>query len=745
MERYYNGTLTDSGITSVVSVGNVCPDDFQTTNTAPLNGVGNYPEDYELLCERVRLAKHPDMCPRFGNPIYPTSGVKRQEEVDYVDPRNLLSFRRFYDSDRGGFVHVFQKDFLIPVPGVTSSGDALYRSIYNYADNQWQLFPVNAPRLNVLGTTATLFDESGVQYAFDWNGTFGAPQRTFNKDRLGIDVGGGYWIRQSRDSRFIVLNADGSFAAIVHADGRKAQAHYSTEPMTGVAPGAGYLLSVTDDFARAIGFSYEPDGRLKELRLPDGSVISYDHEIAPATSIWPLARVRKPLQVTFPDGASKQYLWNESDYMTGSARIRDALTGIRDELGVRYATFRYRDGKAVQTEHARGVDAFGITDGRYAGSGAVSLVTPLGTTRSLNYAVVGGFSRLVGTSQPAGSGCVASSRAISYDANGNKASEDDFNGRRACFGNDLSRNLEVTRVEGLSANATCASYLGAGATLPSGVRKTSTEWHPDWRLETRVAEPGRLTTSIYNGQPDPFNGNAVASCAPASALLPDGKPIAVLCKRVEQASTDTDGHLGFSASLQPGAPNRTTTWTYNQYGQVLTENGPRTDVNDTTTYTYYSDTSFTGEGAAAQGHFTGDLQSVTNAAGKVTQYTQYNKHGQVLESVDPNGVVTNNTYDLRQRLLSTTVGGQTTTYQYDPVGQLKKVTLPDQSWIGYDYDDAHRQVAVYDNHGNRTDYTLDNAGNRTGETTKDPSGALKRQLSRSIDALGRVQQTTGRE
>jgi YD repeat-containing protein len=260
-----------------------------------------------------------------------------------------------------------------------------------------------------------------------------------------------------------------------------------------------------------------------------------------------------------------------------------------------------------------------------------------------------------------------------------------------------------------------------------------------------VAEPGRITTSVYNGQPDPFNGNALASCAPTAALLPDGKPIAVLCKQVEQATTDTDGHLGFSAALQGGVANRTSSWTYNQYGQVLTEDGPRTDVSDVTTYTYYSDTSFTGSGAAAEGHYPGDLQSMTNAASKVTNYGKYNKHGQLLESTDPNGVLTVNTYDLRQRLLSTTVGGQTTSYSYDPAGQLKKVTLPDTSWVGYDYDDAHRQIAVYDNKGNRTDYVLDNAGNRTGENTKDPSGNLKRQLSRSIDALGRVQQTTGRE
>ena len=140
-----------------------------------------------------------------------------------------------------------------------------------------------------------------------------------------------------------------------------------------------------------------------------------------------------------------------------------------------------------------------------------------------------------------------------------------------------------------------------------------------------------------------------------------------------------------------------------------------------------------------------DLQSVVNALGKTTQYTKYNKHGQVLEMVDPNGVLSVNTYDLRQRLLSTSVGGQSISYSYDAVGQLTRVTQPDASYIGYEYDDAHRQKAVYDNRGNRIEYTLDNTGTRIAENVKDPAGALRRTLSRSIDALGRVQQTTGRE
>jgi YD repeat-containing protein len=151
---------------------------------------------------------------------------------------------------------------------------------------------------------------------------------------------------------------------------------------------------------------------------------------------------------------------------------------------------------------------------------------------------------------------------------------------------------------------------------------------------------------------------------------------------------------------------------------------------------------------AAIGHMAGDLQSITNAAGHVTQYTQYDRAGRVRQMIDPKGVVTDTTYTPRGWISSTTVtppGGaaRTTTYSYDNAGQLTGVVMPDASTLAYSYDAAHRLTGVTDAKGNTVTYTLDNMGNRVGEQVKDPQGNLQRNITRVYDALNRIQQTTG--
>ena len=583
---------------------------------------------------------------------------------------------------------------------------------------------------------------SGLSVAFTGNGSGIFTPDASSNDRL-LSVPGGYryfdaaaQAVESYDSTGLLLRIDmagGASLVYVHSTGSTPAAD---------APEPGYLLSVTDSAGRSVRFQYDVNGRITNITDPANETVvpSYDG-------------AGNLVQLRWQDGKARKFVYENS-------KLPWALTGIVDEADVRFATITYDpDGRAISSALAGDVDKFSVTytevptvvvtDTHDETAGIVrrsrtwqAPVAPQATVANgnvVNYGVgtVAGRPGIVSKSQPAGAGCAASTQAHTVDANGNAASVDNFNGSRSCYAHDLSRNLETLRVEGLEATVKCSTVVGATAAVPAGARKTSTQWHPDVRLSTKVAVPGTITTSIYNGQPDPFSGNAVASCAPAGATLPDGKPIAVLCKQVVQSTTDTDGHLGFSAALQAGVSNRVSTWTYNNQGRVLTAKGPRTAVNNTTTYTYYTDTT--------ADHTLGDLKTMTNSSGKVTSYDKYNKLGQLLQSTDPNGILTINTYDLRQRLKTSSVGGETTTYTYDDVGQLTKVAQADGSWVGYEYDDAHRQTAVKDNLSNRIDYQLDNSGIQTGQTVKDPTGSLRRNLARVMDALGRAQQASGGE
>jgi YD repeat-containing protein len=117
--------------------------------------------------------------------------------------------------------------------------------------------------------------------------------------------------------------------------------------------------------------------------------------------------------------------------------------------------------------------------------------------------------------------------------------------------------------------------------------------------------------------------------------------------------------------------------------------------------------------------------------------------GQPLTITDPNGVVTTLTYDDRQRLLSRQVGSEATTFSYWPTVLLKRVTLPDSSFVENTYDGAQRLIQVTDSLGNKIVYGLDAQGNRTSETSYDPTNVLARTRSRVINSLNQVWKVIG--
>lgn len=658
-----------------------------------------------------------------GNPVNVATRNKTQVEVDYSATQGVPAFgvARTYQSLRRKFEFAFSGHSLVNLLDSSSSLRGCYLSTANVSQESERVpycFPIFRPigvasSVRVMrpgGRTDTFLDSTLQPSTAQTNGSI-------------VRTPDGFRVTNFQQNTFEEYDGLGRIRAIVAAGGLRSSFSYAAQGD----------VTVESSFGRTLVHRMNDLGNVASVTLPDGSEIKYTYarRFQGAPRNWCTSDACERLvAVEYPDGTTRQYLYDETAKIQSPTARGGLLTGVVDEKDVRFASFFYAGDTPVRTEHAGETNAFAVT---YPTSVRAVVTDPLGGTRTYNFKTVAG---VVDVTSVTGGHCPTCVNTQTLDARGNVASRTDFNNALSCFAYEATRNREAVRVEGLASGASC-TVTGANATLPAGSRKTSTQWHPDWQFQVSVAEPGRRVTSVYNGQPDPFNGNAIASCAPGTALLPDGKPIAVLCKRVEQATTDTNGAAGFNAALQAGVAAREWKWTYNEHGQVLTEDGPRTDVSDVTTYEYHADTT--------TDHTKGDLKKVTNPAGQTTRYTKYNPHGQVLESLDVNNVLTVNTYDLRQRLLSTTVGTQTTGYEYDLAGQLKRVTLPDGSWTGYDHDDAHRLVAVYDHKGNRTDYVLDNAGNRTAESTRDPNGSLKRQLGRTLDALGRVQQTTGRE
>src|SRR5260221_8553421 len=169
----------------------------------------------------------------------------------------------------------------------------------------------------------------------------------------------------------------------------------------------------------------------------------------------------------------------------------------------------------------------------------------------------------------------------------------------------------------------------------------------------------------------------------------------------------------------------------------LTADGRRTDVTDSTSFTYYTTNDVSGK------YRIGDLATSTNAVGHVTQLTEYDGNGRLLKSIDANGLEMILEYWPRgwlktRKLGSAAAGYEITSYDYDAAGQLTKVTQPDASYVQYTYDSAHRLTDIQDGLGNKIHYTLDNMGNRTAEESYDPSVTLVRAHTRVIDGLNRL-------
>jgi RHS repeat-associated protein len=231
--------------------------------------------------------------------------------------------------------------------------------------------------------------------------------------------------------------------------------------------------------------------------------------------------------------------------------------------------------------------------------------------------------------------------------------------------------------------------------------------------------------------------------------VPGGTPVDLqsIKRRNDDGSFATTTYT-YCTSADVAAPNSTCPY----LRQLKSVDGPRTDVTDVTTYTYYPDTDQSGCFSPPAGtcHRKGALWKTMNALGQVTEITRYDGAGRATRIKDINGVFTDMAYDDRGRLLSRKVRGPNdgvetddaiTSYVHDDRGNTTQITQPDGSYLTYDFDGLDRLTSITDRLGNTTQYVLDSEGNRLREDTYDPSMTLTRTLSRSFTRLNQTWKT----
>ncbi len=504
-----------------------------------------------------------------------------------------------------------------------------------------------------------------------------------------------------------------------------------------VAAGTDWLLYRADRVLR-----FNADNRLIEQKLEDGTSLSYVYDTAhrlttithstgrslvleyngtredatiavvrsagAALATYSYTTGGQVETVTYADGKKRTYHYEDT-------RFPRLLTGVTGEDNQRYSTFTY-DAKArvTSSSHAGGADAVTLT---YPASGGSAVTDALGltTTYGLTPWVQGGPTRKISKFSETTRGDI----------------DRTFLAESADFRRRLS---SVTDRRGFVTQHTYAEANDAVTGRPARTHsvKEAAGQAVERTTQTRadIASNRTILTVIGNRE----------TRTTRNARL---QPVTVAVRDTTTNEVRTTSYV-YCEAADVSAVNGTCP----TLGLLKSVDGPRTDVNDITTFQYFgSDDSTCATTPALCTYRKGDLRKTIDALGRATEVLGYDPQGRPLSVLDANGVVTDYEYTPRGWLTATKVRGannavetddRITRIEHEPTGLVKKVTLPNGVFTSYTYDAAHRLTDVVDNAGNKIHYTLDLAGNRKQEDTKTASGTLRRTLSRVFNTLGQL-------
>lgn len=667
--------------------GRACPDNHRIYLLIDENGDGVdffCGQNIDLINNEKNLG---ESCPiQVGNPIHVATGNKFQHEAVYkAHNESPLRYELFYNSQatKGAWTNTYSRS----LSGYINAIFQNYDEAKSFSPSKYLAITVRRQDGRMFRFSNAINWDSRTTEVSQWEGEADIHYRLESVDDpvTGELVAFDLHTPEGSRERY---SLKGTLQSIHYADNRQEVLRYA---------GNGKLEEVADSFGNTIAFSYGADGTT--LTVPGGAqyrVVSVGGNVTEIV-------LPDETPSVDADNPRRQYHYNEPVYTSG-ADLPNALTGITDERGIRYATYEYDvEGRAIASYHAGNADRVDITyntDSTRTVTNSMGVATTYTITNKLGMALP----RIV--TGPACAECGTSNASYNYDPANNNLLSKTENGVTTEYGDYDSNGNYGYKIEALG---------------------TSEERRTDYTYDPR------------------FNGK-IATITELSVV--DG------LEKVASYEYDDFGNRtlvrvnGFQPDEQgDGQPIfRTTAYQYNgPLNQLSQIDGPRTDISDITTLNYYPDD-------VAEGYNRARLKEIIDANDvHLRGNIQYTASGKVGSENRPNGLSLDYDYypgNDRLEMVTETAAGQlrTTRWTYLATGEVETITqgygTADATTIAFGYDDARRLVKITDGLGNYIQYTLDTEGNKEGEDIHDASQALRKSLARTFDAYNRLETTS---
>ncbi|MET0645080.1 MAG: RHS repeat-associated core domain-containing protein [Pyrinomonadaceae bacterium] len=447
--------------------------------------------------------------------------------------------------------------------------------------------------------------------------------------------------------------------------------------------------------------TYHPDGRLASVTDAMGETTAYAYDLATNTTT-----------VTHPDGAGTTVQRHDA---------RGLLLSETDPLG-RTRSFTYDANRNKRTE----TDALGKTTAYdYDAGGHIKSVTdPLGKTTTY---VNNQFGQPVTTTDPLGK-----VRTLSYDADANLTNIGDELGTYVSFNwNDTGSPLAMADGDGRTTRFTYDAF-GNVLTKTDALGRVTTYTYDQMGRALTMTDPRGTTRFTYDplgrtlSVTDPLdhvthyeydaNGNRTAEVDArqrrtaheydaanrlTKTVHPDGMALEVAYnfrgQKVSETVSRAANLAAFAAAAAPDEPARTTTYVYDNAGQLV-----KVILPDE------SEVSFTYDEL-------GRVRTATDERGQTLTYEYDALCGcseRLTKIIGPDGKASTYTYDDAGRRTSfVDANNRQTRYEYDARDNVVKYIYPDNTTVTNTFDGMGRVLTATDQESRVTRFTYDGVGN----------------------------------